>query len=190
MKKAVYSGLIMGGLLLAGGTQADTTELSYSYIEAGLTVLDLDIDGFDQEAGFNIRSSFSVSENIYLLGTWDRWEVLGTDFDSFKLGLGYRFSIAEATDAFIEGSYIRAEAGGFIDDDEDGGRLDAGLRHSFGENAEGRIFGGISATDDDETFLTGAEVLLKFPMDFGLNIGYETAEFDDHIFRANLRYSF
>lgn len=188
MKKAVsYLGLIAGGLLLAGSVNAQSDGLNYSYVESGLSVLDLDGDIFDREGGFNIRGSISLNESLYLQGTWDRWEVLGTDTDNVKLGLGYRIPVADASDVFFEGSYVRIEAG---ESNEDGARLDAGFRHAFSEKAEGRIFGGVIASDEDEVFVAGADVLINLVSNFGLNIGYETEEFDDHIYRFNLRYSF
>lgn len=190
MKRAVSCfGAIVGAALLVGNAQAESTELSYSYIEGGLSVLDLDGDPFDREGGFNFRGSVELNENFYLQGSWDRWEVLGEDLDSFKFGVGYRMPIADATDAFFEGSYIRAEVDS-LDLDDDGARVDAGIRHSFGRNLEGRVFGGFAYTDEDESFVSGVDALMKIEENFGLNVGYENVEFDDHIFRINARFSF
>ena len=189
MKKAVsYLGLIAGGLLLAGSVQAQSGDLSYSYIEGGLSVFDP--DGLSSEEGFNIRASAAFSENVYGFASWDRHEFdffFGDeDFDNYQIGLGLNFALNDSADWFVQGSYLHA---GFDDFDEDVFRADIGLRQAFSDRFEGRIFGGYTVGDFDEAVL-GGDVLVKFTDQFGLSLGAETYEFDDTYFRANLRVIF
>lgn len=190
MKKVVsYLSLIAGAALLAVSVQAQSGELSYNYIEGGLTILDP--DGGDAEEGFNIRLSGALTDSLYFQGSWDRIELgsgrFSDDVDNFKIGLGFHSALSQRTDWFVEGSYGRIEGFG---SDSDGGRLDLGVRTAFANNFEGRFYGGALIGDDDEVIVGGAELLLKFTDQLGLNVGAETEEFDVFVYRANLRLMF
>ena len=74
--------------------------------------------------------------------------------------------------------------------DDDGFRTDVGVRHSFGERAEGRIYGGYQGDGSDGDLLVGADLLFKFNDMLGISAGVETFEVDTNVFRTNLRISF
>ena len=188
MKKVVsYLSLIAGGLLLAASVQAQSGDLSYSYIGGGLTIIDP--DGGDSEEGFNIRASASLSENFYFQGSWDRVEVgpFDVDIDNFKVGLGFHAPVSDTMDWFVEGGYARIETD-FADDD--GFRGDLGLRAGLNNNVEWRGFGGVVVSDDDETWILGTDFLFKITDTLGLFVGVESEEFDVFVYRGNLRLSF
>ncbi|MEM7054085.1 MAG: hypothetical protein AAF446_06000 [Pseudomonadota bacterium] len=184
MKKAVtYIGLIAGGFLLAASVQAQSGELSYSYIEGGYSWFD--VDGGGDEDGFNIRGSADLQNGLYLHGSWDRIETR-EDLDTYKLGLGFRANLNDSTDWFVEASYFRVDAG---NNEADDARVDLGIRTALNNNLETRVFGGFLFPDSDE-YLVGADFLIKFNDRFGLSLGAETIEFDVHMVRANVRFSF
>ena len=186
MKKAVsYFGLIAGAVLLAGSVQAQSGDLSYTYIEGGLSVVDVDNGG--REEGFNLRGSSALSDNLYMHGSWDRIDVPRGDLDIFKIGLGFHSAVNESVDWFVEGSYFRADSDGV--DAADDARLDIGIRASLNNHVEGRVYGGFIFPESDE-YLFGTDLLFKLSDQFGVSVGVETIEFDVHFFRANLRLSF
>lgn len=184
-KSVALFSFIAGVLLLTSGLQAQSGVLSYSYIEGGLSVFDP--DDFSSEEGFNIRASAAFSENVYGFASWDRHELFGDeDFDNYQIGLGLNYELNERADWFVQGSYLNA---GFDDFDEDVFRADIGLRQAFSDRFEGRIFGGYTIGDFDEPVL-GADLLIKFSDQLGINLGAETYDFDDHYYRANFRVIF
>lgn len=186
MKKAVsYFGLIAGAVLLAGSVQAQSGDLSYTYIEGGLSVVDVDNGG--SEEGFNVRGSSLLTENLYLQGSWDRIDVARGNLDVFKIGLGFRAPVNDSFDWFVEGSYLQADAEGV--DQADDARLDVGFRGALNQHVEGRVYGGFVFPDSDE-YLFGTDLLFKLSDQFGVSVGVESIEFDVHFFRANLRLSF
>ncbi|MCA1777883.1 MAG: hypothetical protein LC637_00450 [Xanthomonadaceae bacterium] len=194
MGKTMLTGLAISALSLGFNPAIAQTssDLSYSYIEGGLSVADIDV-GFvsETEAGFNLRASVDLAQGVYAHGSWDRWEVdfgaFDADTDLYKIGLGYRFNLQPNTDLFVEGSYAAIEVGSV---DDDGFRGDIGLRHGFSERIEGRLFGGYQGDGDDGDAVVGADLLLKFQRNIGISVGVESFEFDFNIFRANLRLSF
>ena len=185
MKKAVsYFGLIAGAVLLAGSVQAQSGDLSYTYIEGGLSVFD--VSGVSEE-GFNVRGSSLLTENLYLQGSWDRIDANRGNLDVFKIGLGFRGRMSDSTDWFVEGSYYQVDPDGFGQADD--ARLDVGLRSALSRHVESRIYAGFLFPDSDE-YLFGADLLFKFSDQFGVSVGVDSIEADVNLFRANLRLSF
>jgi len=166
--------------LLVSHAQAQSDSLGYSYIEGGLSVID--VDGGGSEEGFNVRSSIDLSNGLYFIAAWDRVNEL----DLVKAGLGFHAPISSTTDWFVEASYFSAEANG---SDADDARLDLGIRTALNRNLEGRVFAGFLFPDSEE-YLVGADILFKFSDVLGVSLGAETIEFDVHILKANLRFSF
>ena len=163
--------------------------MSWSWIEGGLSVLDL--DGAGSEEGFDVRFSAGVTDNVYLLGSWDRHSIdtfFGDiDIDNYRFGAGFHADLSATAAWFVEASYQKLEVGGLSDDAL---RPDIGVRYQLGDRVEGRAFVGYAFGDDDDTALIGGDLLFKFTDGFGLSLGAESFEFDDTYYRANLRLSF
>jgi len=191
--KRIHTGIIVAAALLASPAYGQSTgNLSYSYIEGGLSVLNIDDSFVDEtELGFNIRGSVDLQHNVYLHGSWDRWDVdigrFDLDTDLFKFGIGYRTELSQTTHLFYEGSWTRIEVGSASDD---AFRADIGLRHGFSPNVEGRVFGGYATDFSGGDAVLGADALFKVSRSVGVSVGVETFEFDLNIFRVNLRLSF
>lgn len=161
--------------------------MSWTWIEAGVSVIDP--DGGDSQEGFNVRGSGAISDSLYLQGALDRWDVGSDELHYYKAGIGFQSGIGDNVATFVEFSYAGIELGGF---DQDGGRLDFGVRAAPG-NGPVEIRGYVGAQADgfeDPEFLGGADLLFKFGDRFGLSLGAETFEFDVAIYRANLRLNF
>lgn len=198
MSNKTLSGLALAAVALGcnAAMAQSAGDLSYSYLEGGVSVADIDV-GFisETETGFNIRASADLAGGVYAHGSWDRWEsdVNGPfgsfdfDIDLYKFGLGYRFDLQPNTDLFFEGSYAALEAGSA---DDDGFRGDVGLRHGFNDRVEGRVFGGYQSDGDAGDGILGTDLLVKLNPNFGISVGVETYELDFNIYRANLRVSF
>lgn len=183
------------GMLVAGTATAQSqpaTGLNYTFLEGGLSVIDIDERGFSEtEAGYNFRGSLDLVNGFYLQGSLDQWEVdvgpFDVDTDLLKLGGGYRHSLQPDTDLFVEASYSELEVGS---EEQDGLRSDVGVRSDLGGGIEARAFGGILADGSDAEGILGADLLYKFNRNLGFSVGAETFEFDTNIFRANARVSF
>ena len=188
MKKRNLARAIASALLIAGASHAAAQELNYSYLEGGVSVIDIDVGPISEsEVGFNIRGSLELADGFYLQGAWDRWDVDFGQTDLFRVGAGYHWALQNSTDLFIEGSYARFEIGS---SDDDGFRGDIGLRHAFNDRVEGRAYGGYQGDGSDGDVLVGTDLLFKFTENFGFSVGAETFEFDVNVFRGNLRLSF
>jgi len=192
MKKRNLARAIACALLIAGASHAAAQELNYSYLEGGVSLINLDEGGFSEtEVGFNIRGSLEIANGFYLQGAWDRWDIdvgpADIQTDLFRVGAGYHWALQDSTDLFVEGSYARFEVGS---GDDDGFRADIGLRHGFNDRMEGRFYGGYQGDGSDGDVLVGADVLFKFTEQLGISVGAETFEFDANVFRGNLRVSF
>lgn len=191
MKRKTLNVAMLAALMTAGLPQlASAQELSYSFIEGGVSWLDLDgVSG--TETGFNVRASADLAGGFYLQGAWDSWDVdvgfFDVDADLYRIGAGYRHTLQQGTDLFFEASYAVFEVGSA---DDDGFRTDIGVRHAIGERTEGRIYGGYQGDGSDGDLLLGADLLFKFNDTVGLSAGVETFEFDTNVFRTNLRVSF
>lgn len=188
--KTIFRAGLAGLVLSAGSAIAqDDPALSWSYLEGGLSHIDVDGDG---ETGFNVRGAAQLAEHFYLHGAWDRWEVdtiFGDeDIDLIKLGLGFRTAVTATSDLFVEASYAELE---LLGASTDGLRTDVGVRAAFGDRIDGRVFGGVQTDAFDEfEGILGADVAFGLTDRLGLVLSAETYEFDAEIYRVNLRLSF
>lgn len=160
--------------------------MSWSWIEGGVSWIDP--DGADSQDGFNLRGSVSLSDRFYLQGALDRWEIGSDELHYYKAGVGFHSAVSDSVATFVEFSYAGIELAGV---DQDGGRLDFGIRAAPG-NGPVEIRGYVGAQADgfeDPEFLGGADVVFKVGNRFGISVGAETFEFDTTIYRANLRLS-
>lgn len=183
-------------MFLAGPAAAQVTapgqQMSYSYVEGGLSRVNIDPGpGFRtfNDNGFNFRGSAQFGEFIYGIGSWDRWEIGNLDADLFKLGLGFRAAMARNTDWFAEVSWTHLDIDQFSS--RNGVRGDLGIRGVVNEWLEARAFGGFNVDGPEgDSFVLGGDLLFTFTPMVGLSLGVETYEFDVNIWRANLRLSF
>ncbi|NKI35995.1 hypothetical protein HFP89_12565 [Wenzhouxiangella sp. XN79A] len=161
--------------------------MSWSWIEGGVSWFDP--DDLDSQDGFNLRGSAALGDRFYLQGGLDRWDFGSDELHYYKAGIGFHSALSESVSTFVELSYAGIELAGT---DQDGGRLDFGVRAAPGNGPiEFRGYVGAQADGfEDPEFIGGADLLFRIGDLFGISVGAETFEFDATIYRANLRLSF
>jgi hypothetical protein len=167
---------------------------SYSFLEAGYVVTD--IDDVDEEFdGFLIRGSFEFVENWFLYARYldQSAEVFDIDFDATQaaLGVGYAFPLTEAMDLYGKLGYTEVELGAFDAElDDDGYEVSVGLRGSLMEQLEleGALnYVDLSDSGDDTSF--GLAARWYFMPQFALGIEGEFGD-DANSYGVGVRWEF
>jgi hypothetical protein len=167
---------------------------SYSFVEAGYVVTD--IDDFDEEFdGFVVRGSFEFVENWFLYARYldQSAEVFDIDVDATQaaLGVGYAFPLTEAMDLYGKLGYTEVEFDVFGESlDDDGYELSVGLRGSVMEQLE--LEGALNYFDlsdsGDDTSL-GLAARWYFMPQFALGIEGEFGD-DANSYGVGVRWEF
>jgi len=135
--------------LLAGTTMA--AEHSYDYAE--LRYVHSEIDGFGDVDGdgLELAGSMEIHDNVHLFGSYEMLDFDDNVDSSFlEIGAGYMMPIAAGADIVARLSYITGEFDvGPASFDDDGFGLSAGVRKTFAEEFEGRVF--LKHVDLDES---------------------------------------
>jgi hypothetical protein len=148
---------------------------SYSFVEAGYIVTD--IDDFDEDFdGFGIGGSFEFVENWFLYARYldQSAEIFGVDIDAtgFDVGVGYAFPLTDAMDLYGKLGYTQVELEAFDESvDDDGYALSLGLRGRVMEQLEleGAVnYVDLSDSGDDTSF--GLAARWFFTPQFALGI--------------------
>jgi opacity protein-like surface antigen len=117
---------------LAAGAQSAGSSISYSF--ADLAYVTTDVDGVSKDLdGWLLRGSFEPVENLFVYGRYADQSVsfAGGDVDTqtWALGVGYAFPLADRVDLYGKAGYINADgSAGPIDLNDDGYEIGAGLR--------------------------------------------------------------
>lgn len=172
-----------------GFAQLTSAQLSYNYIEGGLSYID--IDDVDDDFGWNINGSFRIAERVYLRAAHDRWDPIGIDVDISQIGLGFRSAINPRTDWFIDGAWIRTNVDLPGVSAENGAQGLLGVRGRPGEILEFRIFGGyvVDGPEGDNPTIGGDLTFHLTPI-LALSVQGQAYSGDVLIGRANLRINF
>lgn len=185
MKKTLALALALAAAPFA----ASAGEISHTFVEAGLTRLDVNTSpliGEDIEFdGGYLQGSVEFAENFYAFGGYSRAtnDDYGFDFDAdqSQIGVGYNQALSERVDFIAELSYVNVE----VDSVEaDGARAGLGVRGLLGERAEG--WAKVNYTDGgDFDGATSGEigVLFKFTQTWGL---VTAAEFEEDAKRLSV----
>ncbi|HKX59953.1 MAG TPA: outer membrane beta-barrel protein [Steroidobacteraceae bacterium] len=170
---------MLGGLMLAAAPLAALAEdMSYSYID--LAYVDTDIDGVGPSLdGFGLRGSIGFAENWFAFGEFAAQSVSGVDLDTYTVGLGGHYGVADNLDLFGRLGWTKVEiSSGPIDIDDDGYLIDAGLRGRVGDAVE--LEGGVRYTDfSDGGDATGLFVGGRFHFNETWALGAEYQDGDD-----------
>lgn len=132
------------------GAQAATAQgFSYNLVEGSL------ISGDDYD-GFGLAGSFSITPEIFALGSIDAVELdgSGVDVSLLSVGAGYRIAVNEVVDVFATAALKRFKPDGF--DDDMGFGLGVGVRTRLIEKLE--LHGGleyVDVADSDTTLRVG-----------------------------------
>lgn len=138
---------------------ANAESPSYSYVEGGYVVTDIDGIGSDAD-GFLLRGSIEITDSIFLFAGYTDQGVYGVDLKQYGIGAGYAWSMTDTTDLYGKVGYVRAEAdfAGFGVDD-DGYSLGVGIRSFVTKRLEleaAVTYVDLSDSGDDTTLGAGA----------------------------------
>ena len=134
-------------LLLSCSAIASAEDFSYNYLYLGYGTLDAkdaNIDG----SGLGIGGSFAVNDQFHVFAGYQEASLdFGIDATAWDAGLGYHMGLNEKVDLVAELSYnyVKLDAGGGLNADDNGLGLGAGLRFAAGNNIE--LNAGISYVD-------------------------------------------
>jgi hypothetical protein len=105
-----------------------------SYSEVDLSYVTTDVDNFNEDVdGFRLRGSLEITDQAFLFASYtdQSTSIFGEDlnYNTYNLGAGYAWPIAESVDVYGKVGYTKVEAeyAGFSADD-DGYTLAGGLR--------------------------------------------------------------
>ena len=137
---------------------AQATDVSYDFLELRFVETEIDTNGGDLDGdGFLIGGSYNFNENWYVIGSFSQQDFdRDVDLDALELGAGYVFPIDPNFDLFASLSYLDYSVDlppGFADADEDGFRIQGGIRSRFNEQFEGRAILNYADLDDSDTFI-------------------------------------
>lgn len=143
--------MLLALALASASFGANAQDMGYTYIEGGLTRVNVDVDGIG-DADFNgaaLRGSAQIGvSDFYAFGglTYTRNDDAGVDVDFSALngGVGFRYEVGSSVDLIAELSALRLEVdsdggGGAGDADASGGRAAIGVRAALADNFEGHV---------------------------------------------------
>ncbi|MGH8050541.1 MAG: hypothetical protein ACREPB_07785 [Arenimonas sp.] len=144
MKRTLLALTLFAGL---AGTSANASELSYSFIEADyVNAGDLGINFNGDFDGVSLRGSVALGDNFYLQGNYANTSAtsdfgVGSDFDTYSLGFGFRHNISDKADLFADVNYVHwsFDTLGSIGADDNGYRVRVGFRGALSDKFEGTI---------------------------------------------------
>nr|WP_297347610.1 porin family protein [uncultured Glaciecola sp.] len=186
-------------LLLAALAMTSSATLAgtpaFNFIEAGYGTADIDDVDEVSPSGFAIGGSFLVGESVFVTASYASLgdDVFGTDIDlvTSSIGLGYRLSLTDSTDAYASVSYeyVEADIEGFGSEDDNGYGLTVGFRSRLTEQFEldGSI-GYVDIADESETAV-GISGHYYFTPNFAVGLSYSTTA-DISITGVSARYAF
>jgi len=167
----------------------EAQEPSYTYLEGGFSLLNVDAAGSSSETGFFAGLSTELGEAFYLTAAYEEYDVGRGDLSFSEVALGFRSELNSSTDFNLELGYDRLDAGS---DDLEGFRGTVGLRSAHSQRFQSRAYAGYSTDDDfdDGDFLIGLEGNLLFTDRVAMTFQAESFEFDVNFYRIGFRFMF
>ncbi len=137
--------MVLALALSAAPLAAPAADLSYTYVEAGVSRTDMELNSEFEDAvliGGFMRGSLAIGESFYLLsgyesGTDSNWiGAPATEVSQLQLGGGLRRRLSDGVDFLTEASYITRDISfrdffGSASDSASGYRVSSGLRGEF-----------------------------------------------------------
>ncbi|MEZ5557529.1 MAG: outer membrane beta-barrel protein [Pseudomonadales bacterium] len=189
IKTNLSAALLAAGLASAGAAYAD--DMSYTYVEGGYLMTDIDNVNVDGD-GLGIAASAALNEMFFVFGDYATQEFDNNiDYDQFQLGLGGHWPITEVLDVVGTVSYVDAELdAGPANADDSGFGLGLGLRGRLTDVVE--LEGGINYYDlddagDDTQFNVGGRYY--FTPAFAVGAGVQMGD-DFTTWKISARYEF
>ncbi len=178
--------LVISAPAMAGG-------IGYNWIEGGYSRLNVDLgnQGSFNEDGWHFGGSVSLTDELYMVGRYESWDLEGISLDIGRIGLGIRGVVNRQTDWFSDLSYIHTDAGSPVNDSNNGAMGRVGIRTRNADLVEFGAFGGYAIEGPEgDGFVLGGNALIHATEAIGVNLQIESYEFDVNIFSASLRATF
>jgi len=142
---------LLSTLLLSFSAFAN--DVPYSYAEGSFST-------YDDADGLSAGISYEFQNNFYAIGDYSRTEleVINIDLVDLKIGAGYHYSIAPATDVFSELAFLNRnfDGGSGASIDDNGYLIALGLRKMLKPNIE------LRARFEYEDIFEGSETNFDF----------------------------
>jgi hypothetical protein len=190
-------GIFVISLLAANTLFAQTSPLSYDYVEGNLGTGDF----FDEDYSFyGAGISYSINESLFLRGSYfdgstddDIDFPIGSskvEISGYDIGLGFHTPVTQAIDFVVSGSYISRELELFgFSEDGDGYSVDAGFRFKPVEQLELNVFVDYEDMESENDTGYSASAYYFFTPTFSLGGVYAKADDLDSI-AASIRFHF
>ena len=119
---------------------ASAAELSYSYVEAGYNLVDVD----PRIEGGALNGSFAITENFSVFGGYALGDIhnTGISVERARVGGGYNLGVFGNTDLVVRAGYQRTDTDLASSEALDGYFAEVGLRGQLNPNFEGYILAG------------------------------------------------
>lgn len=103
--------------------------LSYNFVQAGYTTVDVDGGGSNPD-GFGVGGSFLFAPNVFAQAGYSSIGSGAVDVDSFSIGAGLRHGLTDTVDVVGAANllFAKVDVDGFGSDDDTGYTVGAGLR--------------------------------------------------------------
>ena len=125
-------------LLLSCSAIASAEDFSYNYLYVGYGNLDVD-DVNVSGSGLGLGGSFAVNDKFHVFAGYQQASLdFGIDATAWNAGLGYHMGLNEKVDLVgsLSYNYIKLDAGGGLNADDNGLGLGVGLRFAAGNDIE------------------------------------------------------
>ncbi len=163
-------------------------QLGWSFVEANYLVRDVDAAD-DDGKGFGARGAWEFGDGLFVHGAAERLSS-GLGIDRYEAGLGHHVALRDDIDAFVKASWVAIEVddAGPANFDENGWRVEGGLRMLFETSIEFELRGGYQDVADDG-LLFGGDLRWWLMPNIAASVGYERVV-DDDVWMLSLRYGF
>ncbi len=174
--------------------------LSYNYLEGGYVSVEPD-DSDVEFDGYRAKLSVLINEGVYVLASYSDLESdenaggAKATSETITAGLGFRFSLFDATDLNIEAAWLNSEVGidggafNGAETDDDGYTLGVGVRHLFFPQLEAGLKVDYTDVFDDDDFVYTASALFHVIPALSIGGSYTIAD-DSDTWTAGLRFNF
>jgi hypothetical protein len=183
--------LTTSAVLLATVTVLSSTALAqpnYTYVD--LSYVRADLDRGPTVDGFGVDGSLRVSNELHLVGGYERLTGSNLTVDLYRVGLGYQQALVQGTDFVARGGLARTkiDANRFGSDSDNGWFAQAGVRSALTDSLELNAFLTHSDAGGSRTSIDVGGVYYVTSI-VGITLGASFSD-DENIYKGGIRFAF